>query len=143
MGLALPAVDLIPVGTRTRTRTISTAKLCNGAACPVLSETAACARYLNQDCVMSCWSAYSACSSRCGLGWTQRTRRIIKPAVCNGQSCGSTVSRKQCTSYADNRDCKVNMRISFCALRSIISAGLIILKKYFQRAFRCFSSYNI
>jgi len=60
---------------------------CNTQPCPV-------------DCVVSDWSAWSACSAECGGGTQSRTRTIITPPQNGGTACPNLVETRACNEQA-------------------------------------------
>ena len=64
-------------GIYNRSRTVITAPLNGGTACPSLTETAACALTpCPVNCTVGAWSAWSACSVTCNNGTKTRTRTV-------------------------------------------------------------------
>ncbi|XP_011298233.1 uncharacterized protein [Fopius arisanus] len=57
-----------------------------------------------RDCKISDWSAWSACSRSCGVGETQRLRKIIVKARRGGKPCHSLKETKWCGSAAPCTD---------------------------------------
>jgi len=48
------------------------------------------------DCLVSAWSALSACSAQpCGRGWSSQHRRILVPASPRGLACPRKLDRKR------------------------------------------------
>ena len=93
-------------GIRTRTRTIVDAGDGN---CPPLEESESCNNGpCRADCVMSDWSAWSACSSTCGGGTQTRTRTIITPASNGGAVCGPETETRSCNMQACEPTCPNN-----------------------------------
>ena len=107
LAIKLVNINLFFLGTKTRTRRITTQPFCNGKSCPALKGTTSCSQYNNRDCVMSSWTSWSVCSNGCGSGWSTRTRTIVTSALCRGKACGTRSESKRCTDYRDNRDCVV------------------------------------
>jgi hypothetical protein len=88
-------------GTRTRSRSVLVPPAHGGQACPDLTETESCnTQPCPVDCVMSEWSAWSACSVSCGGGTQTRTRSIIQPSQYGGQACGATLQTQECNAAA-------------------------------------------
>lgn len=48
------------------------------------------------DCVLSEWDEWSPCSVACGIGFSERTRRILKEARNGGQGCAKLMKRRRC-----------------------------------------------
>ena len=92
-----------------RRRQVSVQPSCNGTSCPSLTHTASCTRYINVDCVMTSWSAWSLCSNGCGNGSSTRQRSITTSAVCRGRPCGARTETRHCTDYREDRDCVVSI----------------------------------
>ena len=49
-----------------------------------------------QDCVLSTWSEWSACSDICAPSTRYRTRRVLVTASSGGQDCGVLLDREEC-----------------------------------------------
>jgi len=67
-------------------------KKCNLGPCPV-------------NCVLSPWSGWNKCSSKCGGGISQRVRDVKVPMRYGGTPCGGTSETKQCNVEACEKDC--------------------------------------
>ena len=77
---------------------------CNVQACNGATTTAA----PSTDCVVSDWSAPSACSTTCGKGTQKRTRSIVSASAGGGQTCPTLVNVEQC----DGGDCPVGCTVT-------------------------------
>lgn len=55
------------------------------------------------DCELSDWGHYGECSTRCGFGMKERTKRVLTEPKNNGKPCGTRRERLVC--YGNN--CKV------------------------------------
>ncbi|XP_033114224.1 protein eyes shut homolog [Anneissia japonica] len=125
-----------PQGTRFRTRNVNKQPTCGGAPCSEnITETENCNRecyngildYSSdqcicpagyngecceckiQDCVMTPWSDWSACTHTCGpLGTTFRTRDVDIAPTCGGTECSKFMERNEC-----NRECYNNGILSY------------------------------
>lgn len=95
-------------GTTTRTREVLETQIGRGIACPETSQTAPCnSEACPQDCQVSDWSAWSACSQECGGGTQSRTRSIIRPQIGTGAVCPPLIESRVCNSVECPSDCKV------------------------------------
>jgi hypothetical protein len=83
-------------GISVRTRNITTPAECGGD-CPDNYTENACNTFdCPEGCVVSSWSAWSACSSECGDGVRSRTRTIVSPATPGGNPCPALIQRETC-----------------------------------------------
>jgi hypothetical protein len=96
-------------GTQTRTRTIITQAANGGTPCPInLVEEQSCnTQPCATDCVVSEWSAWSACTATCGGGEQTRTRTIITPAS-GGGACPPLTETRPCNQQPCAADCVVS-----------------------------------
>lgn len=78
-----------------RRRTVTANPSCGGSSCPALSETQPCGAPLT-DCVLSVWTAWSACSTSCQGGTQSRTRTISTNPSCGGTNCGVLGESQSC-----------------------------------------------
>eukprot|EP01054_Gregarina_sp_Poly1_P007313 Gregarina_sp_Poly_1__7312@NODE_401_length_8884_cov_129_699331_g327_i0_p1_GENE_NODE_401_length_8884_cov_129_699331_g327_i0NODE_401_length_8884_cov_129_699331_g327_i0_p1_ORF_typecomplete_len2342_score300_69TSP_1/PF00090_19/0_00028TSP_1/PF00090_19/6_5e13TSP_1/PF00090_19/3e07TSP_1/PF00090_19/6_6e07TSP_1/PF00090_19/9_3e11TSP_1/PF00090_19/6_7e10TSP_1/PF00090_19/1_8e04TSP_1/PF00090_19/1_8e04Notch/PF00066_17/1_6e03Notch/PF00066_17/1_2e03Notch/PF00066_17/8_1e03Notch/PF00066_17/1_2e04Notch/PF00066_17/3_2e len=68
---------------------------------PCFGETGSCA----QDCLVSDWSPWSACSRSCGEGFRKRQRRITQHPVGDGETCPALEEVELCNSHSCAIDC--------------------------------------
>ncbi|XP_033114231.1 A disintegrin and metalloproteinase with thrombospondin motifs adt-2-like [Anneissia japonica] len=113
-----------PQGTRFRTRNVAKQPACGGAPCSEIvtqeekcnrvcynggnlddySDKCTCPGYSGecceckiQDCVMTSWSDWSACSQKCGWDGTRfRTRDVYIAPTCGGTECYGFVDHQSC-----------------------------------------------
>jgi hypothetical protein len=81
----------------------------NGTQCPSLVETRAC----NQgacpvDCLLSNWTAWTQCSTSCGMGVQRRYRSVLVPASGGGAQCGETMQEIACNIGACPQNCELS-----------------------------------
>jgi Spondin-like TSP1 domain len=97
-------------GIQTQTRTVTQQAANGGAACPTtLSQTQACnTQGCPVDCVVSAWSAFSACSTSCGGGNQTATRAVVTPAAYGGAACPSLSMTQSCNLQPCPVDCVVS-----------------------------------
>jgi len=97
-------------GQLTRTRTITTNPIGNGAACPPLEETAACSTNVvcPVNCEVSNWTN-GDCDVSCGEGQLTRTRTITINPIGNGAACPPLEETAACST---NVVCPVNCEVS-------------------------------
>ena len=77
-------------GSQRRTRWRVSEPSCGGSECPTLEETRQCYGTRSVNCQLSSWSAWSACSTLCGISGIQTSaRHRIITERCGG-SCSST-----------------------------------------------------
>jgi hypothetical protein len=93
-------------GTKTRSRHIITESSCGGSSCPETVETVPC----NTDCCkVNCecgdWSSWGSCSSKCGGGYSHRTRAIRTHSSCGGDACPPTDESQACNTQCCAEDC--------------------------------------
>lgn len=60
------------------------------------------------DCVVSAWSAFSACSAACGGGTQTRTRTVVTPAANGGAACPVLEEMQSCNEQPCPVDCVVS-----------------------------------
>ncbi|XP_073989358.1 thrombospondin type-1 domain-containing protein 7A-like isoform X3 [Rhodnius prolixus] len=53
------------------------------------------------DCLLGEWTPWAECSSKCGPGMHERTRKVLRNASAGGRPCGSTVQSKVCNVPCD------------------------------------------
>lgn len=80
-------------------------KVCDGG----LQETEACPRRLEQDCVVSEWTAWDTCDKTCGGGQHSRQRQIMKFSSEGGKDCpGDLIQTRGCNRKpCSELDCEV------------------------------------
>lgn len=84
-------------GLQTRTREVLQAPMYGGKNCPTLTETRECGKApCPVHCVVSDWSAWSACSTSCGTGTIERTRTILTHPGHGGQQCPALTETEAC-----------------------------------------------
>ena len=80
-------------GSQRRTRWRVSEPSCGGSECPTLQETRQCYGTRSVNCQLSSWSAWSACSTLCGVSGIQTSaRHRIITERCGG-SCSSTLRK--------------------------------------------------
>ena len=88
-------------GFQTQTRTVETPHQFAGAACPALSRQSACGEgACPQDCLVSDWAQWSACSLTCGGGTRSRTRAVAVSKSGGGQDCPTLEDDGTCNDNA-------------------------------------------
>ena len=84
------AEQCVQHGWQRRTRTEESSPSCGGSECPELDETRQCYGTRSQDCQLSSWSEWSACSTPCGVSGIQSSsRQRVVNEQCGGR-CTST-----------------------------------------------------
>ncbi|XP_066935500.1 protocadherin Fat 4-like isoform X3 [Clytia hemisphaerica] len=119
-------------GMQQRTRTIKSQASCNGVACQDSQKksTKMCTQYIDVDCLLSTWSAWSQCTNGCGKGTQRRTRKVTRPNKCRGQKCGTLTEQKTCYSYRERTNCVVSQWSAFGQCSEKCGQGV----KYRQRS---------
>ncbi|KAK3580861.1 hypothetical protein CHS0354_032922 [Potamilus streckersoni] len=99
--------DVCGEGQRNRTRNIMTPAECKGTPCPDLIETAMCyGPCCREDCVMTEWNQWTACSTECGRGISTRSRKVSVSPMCGGTECSSNLLESRACEVADASDCQ-------------------------------------
>jgi hypothetical protein len=84
-------------GVRTKTRSVLQAVGWGGVACPLLTESEECnAQPCAVDCLMTAFTAWTACSVTCATGASSRTRTIATVPQLGGKACESLHEEKSC-----------------------------------------------
>eukprot|EP01012_Entosiphon_sulcatum_P049575 TRINITY_DN6820_c0_g1_i6.p1 TRINITY_DN6820_c0_g1~~TRINITY_DN6820_c0_g1_i6.p1 ORF type:complete len:7637 (+),score=112.47 TRINITY_DN6820_c0_g1_i6:5459-28369(+) len=92
-----------------RSRVITIHPTPGGLVCPALTDIKACNEQLcPQDCALSGWSSWSACSASCGGGYRKRTRSVITGPVNGGAACGTLEDFEDCNLNACPVDCQLS-----------------------------------
>jgi len=80
-----------------------------GLECKLLETTLECgSNPCPQDCQLSSWESWSACSAMCGGGTQARTRQVVKPPRNGGQACLVTEERRGCAMMACESSCELS-----------------------------------
>jgi len=89
-------------GEQTLTRPTLQAPMNGGAPCDVATWTVPCNDFTRcpVNCVLSGWSAYSACNANCGDGTKTRTRTVQSHPVNGGAPCGPLSESAPCSAVA-------------------------------------------
>jgi hypothetical protein len=96
-------------GIQGRSRTVRVQPAFGGKACPSLSEERRCHTHTcAQDCEVSDWSSWGACSANCGGGEQTQTRQIVTPAAHGGKSCPVVSRNRACNTHACDAACQVS-----------------------------------
>jgi hypothetical protein len=83
-------------GTRSRSRTKSSAESCGGT-CDVLNESEPCSTgCCPSNCVWAAFGAWSGCSVTCGMGTQTRSRTVQTAETCGGSCPGGTSDSQTC-----------------------------------------------
>jgi hypothetical protein len=105
-------------GTRSRSRTKSSAESCGGT-CDVLNESEPCSTgCCPSNCVWAAFGAWSGCSVTCGMGTQTRTRAIQTAEACGGSCPGNAMELQPCTQPAcalPPVDCQVSQWAAWSA----------------------------
>lgn len=93
-------------GTREATRTVIQPADANGMPCPPLKAQMSCgAKLCAQDCVMSAWESWAACSAPCGGGTRSRSRKEVVSPANGGRSCPGDEERIVCNVQGCHKPC--------------------------------------
>jgi hypothetical protein len=88
-------------GEQSQTRTVVTPAAYGGKACPVLSQSQQCnSQPCPVNCVVSDWSAFGECSTRCGGGVQSQSRTVVTPAANGGVECPALAQSQPCNTQA-------------------------------------------
>ncbi len=85
-------------GTQTLTRPTLQQPSSGGTPCGASSSSQSCSEFTQcpDNCVVSSWSNFSACSATCGSGTITRTRTIVRPASNGGTACPNLTETIPC-----------------------------------------------
>lgn len=96
-------------GIRQNNRNIISSPIGGGKTCPELITTEACnPQACPQDCVLSSWSDFSACSQPCNGGVMSRSRNVLQINNQQGKSCGNLSETISCNDQECPKDCAVS-----------------------------------
>jgi hypothetical protein len=111
-------------GTKTQTRTVITPEANGGKQCPVLWQNVPCgSSTCPQDCLVSAWSAWSACNRPCGGGSQSHTRTVTTPAQNGGHACPALSESQACnTAACPVHNCQCN-QVPSCAQACVNQAN--------------------
>jgi len=89
-------------GFKKRERKVIQVPMFGGQICPNLDDYQTCEskEQCNDDCIVSSWSDWEACSNNCGEGTQKRKRTVISPATNAGKSCPVLEETRACTDYS-------------------------------------------
>jgi len=94
-------------GTQQATRLVIVAAW-KGAECPPLKMHRRCnENHCPQNCVVSFWTGWSACSSACDGGIQERTRAVTTKERYGGDPCPELIEMRTCSPRACSRDCEL------------------------------------
>ena len=112
-------------GFATRTRSVATAPLNGGVACPTQSETNTCNGHsCAVNCVLTAFGAYTPCSRSCGKGTQTRSRGVARAPEHGGVACASLSNARDCNSHACPVDCVLSAWQSYTACTKSCNTGM-------------------
>jgi Spondin-like TSP1 domain/Thrombospondin type 1 domain len=95
-------------GTQTRARKVITQPEHGGMLCPEQLEKKECMnKRCPENCEVSKWGEWSACSKECGGGQRTRTRTVTKPKLYDGDPCPPLVEVSKCNEQPCPQHCEV------------------------------------
>jgi hypothetical protein len=88
-------------GFKKRERKVVQINMFGGQECPTLDDYQTCESKAdcNDDCVVSDWGDWEACSNTCGSGTQVRKRTVKYPATNAGKPCPTLQESRACTDY--------------------------------------------
>jgi hypothetical protein len=94
------------------------------APCPELNDFEECnAQTCPQDCVVTAWSAHSACSATCGIGQQRRTRVVLHAPARGGAGCPALADSKACNAAMCPVDCNLGSWSGWTACHTQCGGG--------------------
>ena len=96
---------LCDASTATRVRAVVRPQEGTGALCPATRDTLSCTP--NQNCEVTAWASWAACTQTCGGGVSSRTRVISQTMFGSGTPCPSTTDTASCNTLYCPVDCAV------------------------------------
>lgn len=106
-------------GSQKRKRGVGVKAENNGKACPALSEERSCnTQACGNDCKLTQWTQWGACSLKCGGGKQMKSRSVISNAKGTGAQCGELTKSRTC----NTTPCKVNCVMGQWSVFAICSA---------------------
>jgi len=111
------------MGVQQRSRQITQASAHGGQGCAAFTEEQACNTLpcppcdgtTDQDCAVSSWGAYGACSQVCDGGTQTRFRSITAWQICSGTACPEIFEQTACNTHGCPVDCVVGAWEPFSA----------------------------
>ncbi len=98
-------------GSQARTRRVTIAAQCGGAACPGLVQHKTCqGPCCRKNCAVSTWGSWGACNAPCEKSGSQaRPRAVTTAARCGGAASPGPVQHKTCQGPCCKRDCTMTI----------------------------------
>lgn len=89
-------------GFKKRERKVIQVPRFGGQECPTLDDYQSCESKIdcNDDCVVSSWGEWQACSNTCGSGTQIRKRTVVSPATNAGKPCPVLQESRPCSDYS-------------------------------------------
>lgn len=112
-------------GVQIRSRAVTKNPYFGGKACAALEATKICAaQACPQDCVLSVWGEWGACSKTCASGTATRVRSVVTTASNGGRACATRNSSKKCNEQACPIDCVVGKFGTWSSCSATCNGGL-------------------
>ena len=122
-------------GVRTQRRVATTARAAGGRACPALKKTEECNRQqCPVNCVVTAWSQWTPCSTSCGTGYQQRSRKPTRSPVMGGTACPGLSDTKTCNTQACPIDCVVSPFSAWDACSAQCGGGTQVRRRSVHQA---------
>ena len=111
-------------GTRQRTKRVLVAAAYGGKRCATTHQLLACNDVAcPRDCIVTDFTAWSACSASCGRGISRRTRAMRSAATSGGKACGALAEQNFCESAPCPVDCSMAQWASWGACSHTCGGG--------------------